>query len=115
LHKPTFLQLLAENNAIHFAFTELLSNRVRFGYSIIDAFGSHRPENRIASLINNLKRANRNFCGNQYQLNLTRQQIADMTGLRVETVIRTMRTMHEKGEILISKGKVYCPNIIEFI
>src|SRR6478735_2075360 len=55
LHKPTFLQLLNENNAIHFAFTKLLSNRLRFGFSIIDAFGTHRPENRIAALINNLK------------------------------------------------------------
>ena len=41
------------------------------------------------------------------QLKLTRQQIADMTGLRVETVIRAMRNMHEKGELTIEKGKVF--------
>lgn len=39
---------------------------------------------------------------------LTRQQIADMTGLRVETVIRSIRQMEEKGELVIDKGKVYC-------
>jgi len=38
---------------------------------------------------------------------LTRQQIADMTALRVETVIRIMRIMHDKEEIRIEKGKVY--------
>jgi CRP/FNR family cyclic AMP-dependent transcriptional regulator len=38
-----------------------------------------------------------------------------MTGLRVETVIRTMRLMHEKGELVISKGKVYCKDMIEVI
>jgi CRP/FNR family cyclic AMP-dependent transcriptional regulator len=31
-----------------------------------------------------------------------------MTGLRVETVIRSIRLMHEKGKLLIEKGKVYC-------
>ncbi|MBK6635666.1 MAG: hypothetical protein IPG38_16460 [Chitinophagaceae bacterium] len=31
-----------------------------------------------------------------------------MTGLRVETVIRTMKNMQLKGELQISKGKVYC-------
>ncbi|WP_081201581.1 hypothetical protein [Niastella yeongjuensis] len=32
-----------------------------------------------------------------------------MTGLRVETVIRVMRHLHNKGELLIEKGKVYTP------
>jgi hypothetical protein len=30
-----------------------------------------------------------------------------MTCLRVETVIRAMRNMHERGEISIRKGKVF--------
>jgi CRP-like cAMP-binding protein len=30
-----------------------------------------------------------------------------MTGLRVETVIRAMRQLHDKGELHIEKGKVY--------
>ena len=33
---------------------------------------------------------------------LTRKQIAEMTGLRVETVIRVMRNMNEKGIIQIA-------------
>jgi len=113
LHKPSFLQLIKENNDIAFAFTQLFSKRLRFKLSVIKSFTANCPENRIATLINNLKAEKKNFCGNCNQLNLTRQQIANMTGLRVETVIRTMRTMHEKGELLISKGKVYCSNMIE--
>ncbi len=108
LHKPTFLQLIKENSDIHFAFTKLLSKRLRYKFSIIKSFATHCPENRIAALLDNLKSENKNFCGDCNQLKLTRQQIADMTGLRVETVIRTMRNMHNKGELLIAKGKVYC-------
>jgi len=31
-----------------------------------------------------------------------------MTGLRVETVIRAIRHLHDKGTVRIEKGKVYC-------
>ncbi|MCG7859309.1 hypothetical protein MD537_20195 [Flavihumibacter sediminis] len=30
-----------------------------------------------------------------------------MTGLRVETVIRTIRTLHERGRLTIQRGKVF--------
>lgn len=115
LHKPTFLQLLKENNEVNFEFTQMLSKRLRFKLSVIKSFGSHCPEKIIANLLNNLKIQNKNFCSKCNQLKLTRQQIADMSGLRVETVIRTMRSMHEKGELIISKGKVYCSDMIEVI
>ncbi|MEP7111567.1 MAG: Crp/Fnr family transcriptional regulator [Ferruginibacter sp.] len=115
LHKPTFLELIKENSDINFAFTKLFSRRLRFKLSIIKSFASHCPEYRIATLLNGLKAENKNFCNNCNQLNLTRQQIADMTGLRVETVIRTMRNMHDKGELVIAKGKVYCRDMIEVI
>ena len=115
LHKPTFLHLLKENNDLHFEFTKMMTKRLRFKFSIIKSFASHCPEVRIAALINKLKSDKKHFCNDCSQLDLTRQQIADMTGLRVETVIRTMRTMHDKGELKISKGKVYCNNMIELI
>ena len=37
----------------------------------------------------------------------TRQQIADMTGLRVETVIRTVSRLKEEGKISVIKHKIY--------
>ena len=115
LHKPTFLELIKENADINFSFTKMLSRRLRFKFLIIKSFATHCPEKRIATIINYLKSENKNFCPHCNQLKLTRQELADMAGLRVETVIRTMRTMHEKGEIKIVKGKVYCKHMIEVI
>ncbi len=115
LHKPTFISLLKENADIHFEFTKILSKRLRFKLAIIQSFASHCPEKMIATVLNQFKSENKNFCGDCNQLNLTRQQIADMTGLRVETVIRTMRTMHDKGDLVITKGKVFCNNMIEVL
>jgi CRP-like cAMP-binding protein len=108
LSKSSFLQLLKENPTIHFSFTKLLAKRVRFKFLLLKSLALQAPEARIATLLNYLKKENKNFCSDCHQLNLTRQQIADMTGLRVETVIRTIRSMHEKGILIIEKGKVYC-------
>lgn len=115
LHQSTFIKLLKENSDLHFAFSKLLAKRLRFKLSIIKTFASHCPESMIAALLNNLKADKKNFCSDCDQLNLTRQQIADMTGLRVETVIRTMRNMHDKGELVITKGKVFCRDMIGVI
>lgn len=108
LHKPTFLQLIKDNSEIHFSFSHLMAKRVRFKFLLLKSLALHAPEARISTLIAYLKSENKNFCPKCNQLKLTRQQIADMTGLRVETVIRAMRHMHEKGELVIEKGKVYC-------
>ena len=113
LHKSIFYELIKKNSDIHFAFSRLLSKRLRFKMLIIQSFATNCPETRIATLLNYLWSENKSFCGTCRQLTLTRQQIADMTGLRVETVIRTMRTMHDKGELVIAKGKVYCRDMIE--
>lgn len=112
LYKPTFIELLKENPGLLFAFTRLLTKRLRFRYSVIKSYACNNPETRIINLINYLKTENRNICSDCNQLKLTRQQIADMCGLRVETVIRTMRSMHNKGELVISRGKVYCKDLI---
>lgn len=115
LYKPTFVELVNENTQILLEFTKLLTRRLRFKYSIIRSMASNSPETRIANLINHLKTENKNFCPDCDQLKLTRQQIAGMTGLRVETVIRTIRHMHDKGELSISRGKVFCKEMIEVI
>jgi CRP-like cAMP-binding protein len=107
LRKNTFLQLIKEHNEIHFSFTKLLAKRVRFKFLLLKSIAYHAPEVRISTLLSYLKKEHKNFCANCNQLKLTRQQIADMTGLRVETVIRSMRNMHDKGDIVIERGKVF--------
>lgn len=108
LHKSTFLKMLQENQDIHFSFTRLITQRLRFKFYIIKEIAYHDPENSISRLLQYLKSAQKNICPECNQVKLTRQQIADMTGLRVETVIRTIRNLHEKGLLTINRGKVYC-------
>lgn len=108
LHKPVFLDLLRDSPQLHFKFTRLLAEQVRFKLLLLKTISCQNPHICIATLLDYLKKHKKNICPDCSQLNLTRQQIAGMTGLRVETVIRTMRHMHDDGELLITKGKVFC-------
>ncbi len=108
LHANTFNQLIKENPEIHFTFTKLITQRLRFKFLIMKELANSNPEARISTLLSYFKETQKNICPKCNQLKLTRQQIADMTGLRVETVIRAMRHMHDEGKLLIEKGKVYC-------
>ncbi len=108
MHRSTFHQLLKETPELHFAFTKLLTQRLRFKFLILKELANHNPENSISTLFNYFKQTQKNICIKCNRIKLTRQQIADMTGLRVETVIRTIRALHTKGELQINKGKVYC-------
>ncbi len=108
LHRSSFQQLLKESPDLHFEFTRLLTQRLRFKFLILKELANHNPGNSISTLLQYFKQTQKNICTKCNRLKLTRQQIADMTGLRVETVIRTMKTMQLKGELQINKGKVYC-------
>ncbi|RZS69247.1 CRP-like cAMP-binding protein [Pseudobacter ginsenosidimutans] len=108
LHKSHFLQLLKENPEVHFSFSKLLSRRLRLKFLLIKEMAIRSPEHTIIALLHYFKENNKHTCPDCSRVNLTRQQIADMTGLRVETVIRAMRHLHSTGQLLIEKGKVYC-------
>ena len=108
LHRYVFHQLLKETPELHFAFTKLLTQRLRFKFLILKELANHNPENSISTLFNYFKQSQKNICTKCNRIKLTRQQIADMTGLRVETVIRTIKNLQSKGQLMINKGKVYC-------
>lgn len=108
LRKEYFHELLKEYPDIHFAFTKLIAQRLRYKFFLIREVASHHPEQTITSVLGEFKKSNHHFCPKCNQLKLTRQQLADMTGMRVETVIRAMRNMNDKGLIRIKHGKVFC-------
>lgn len=108
LHEATFHQLLKDQPEIHFAFSRLLTQRLRFKFLLLKELACCGPEHRIATLFSYFKESKTNICQKSNKVQLTRQQIADMTGLRVETVIRSIKHLQDKGTLTIDKGKVYC-------
>ena len=108
LHESSFQQLLNEHPNILLSFTKLMAQRLRYKFLMSKEVASHKPEQTLSTLLGHLKKSNLHFCSDCSRLKLTRQQLAGLTGMRVETVIRTMRSMHEKGKLKIEKGRVYC-------
>jgi len=108
LLKSTFLQILCDHPEIQMSFITLFSERLRFKFLLLNELSCFGPEHRISTLISYLKENKKNVCNKCNKVQLTRQQIANMTGLRVETVIRSIKHLQEKGTLTIDKGKVYC-------
>lgn len=106
LHKSNFHQMIRSSFDLHYRFTQLLVSRLRFKFLTLKEVAYHSPEHRISTMLNYYKRS-RGLGNALCKLHLTRQQLADMTGLRVETVIRTIRQLHEQGSLKIQRGKVF--------
>ncbi|MEO6884512.1 MAG: Crp/Fnr family transcriptional regulator [Bacteroidia bacterium] len=107
LPKDFFFELLKNNFDIHLKFTKTLASRISYKAMQMKEFANFKPEHHILTLIDYFKKKN-NFSGDgKYQLTLTRQEIAYLTGLRVETVIRTIKHLERIGELEIRKGKVF--------
>ena len=105
LSKTKLFELLTHNPEVNLKFTRALAKRLYYKATILKEISVHTPEHRILTLIDFLKRK----YGSEelFQVELTRQQIADMTGLRVETVIRAVKQLEQEGEIQLIKRKVF--------
>lgn len=108
LHKDLFLELLTAHPDIHLKITETLASRLFYKAVMASEIASQEPEHRILRIIDYFKKYVYKIQGEfSFKVDLTRQQIADLTGLRVETVIRAMKSLEKKGEIQIKHRKVY--------
>lgn len=64
------------------------------------------PEDRIIHQLRDYKREHGK--GDEKTLiNLTRKEISHMTGLRIETIIRTVKKMEKDGKLEIINGKIF--------
>ncbi|HRH57882.1 MAG TPA: Crp/Fnr family transcriptional regulator [Chitinophagales bacterium] len=107
LPKSTFQLLLKEDAEILLSFSKLLAQRIRYKFLLLKEIACHNPEQRIITLMNYLREKNLNANQSSFRINLTRQQLAGMTGLRVETVIRVIKKLSKSGKLCIEKGKVF--------
>ncbi|MGG5508290.1 MULTISPECIES: Crp/Fnr family transcriptional regulator [unclassified Myroides] len=104
--KNDFYRLLENEKSSCFDILQALSSRLYYKSIMAPEISSNDSEKRILTLLSYIKEQN-NANQKEYQVDLTRQQIADRTGLRVETVIRTIKEIEVKQQIRIQKGKLF--------
>ncbi len=101
-----FIRLLRENFDVHIRLTEILSTRLIYKAMMLGEIAVEQAEHRLSTLIEYFRRYEGIAPDQSYLVPFTRQQLADMTGLRVETVIRTIKSMEEEGALRIESGKI---------
>lgn len=108
LPKADFFDLLKQYPEAHFKISEVLSSRLYYKAIMASEISSQEPEHRIIRLLDYTKKHIYKLQPEErFEVDLTRQQIADLTGLRVETVIRACKSLEKKGEIQIKSRKIH--------
>lgn len=108
LAKQAFFEMLYDKPETAIALCKRLADRLYYKAMIASEIAAQDPEHRLLKLIDFLKyEVGKCTAGEQYNVTLTRQQLADLTGLRVETVIRTVKMLEKKGDLVINNRKIY--------
>ena len=107
LSKDKLFYILDEYPKISQSFLKLMATRI-FDKSVSSKqIINQKPEFRIKSFLENYKKRNDISSSEKILIPFTRQEIADFTGLRVETVIRTLSQMKKNDKVEINKHKLY--------
>lgn len=106
LSKDKFFSLLKDHPEIHLKFTATLTKRLMYKAMIMKEISSHDAQHRILTFLDYLKGEYGND-QESFQVELTRQQLSNLLGIRVETVIRTVKQLSQSGEIELKGRKIF--------
>ena len=106
LSKEKFLRILDEYPTIQKSFLTLFARKIHTKANTCKEIINQKPEFRIIAFLNHFKKKSNN-CNDKILIPYTRQEIANFTGLRVETVIRVFSKMNECNKVEIINHKIY--------
>ncbi|SHG17729.1 cAMP-binding domain of CRP or a regulatory subunit of cAMP-dependent protein kinases [Chryseobacterium arachidis] len=104
LQKSDFDLMLKDYPTILRDLYESIAESLHYTY-MMRGFALENPAEKTINLLRYLKVSNAST--NPDEVLLTRQEIASLTGLRVETVIRTIKQLENEGLLVITKGKIF--------
>lgn len=107
LSKVDFFNLLNQNQELSLNMFRCLADRLYYKYIMLFNISATDPSFKIKTIMDYLKGDTFNNRPYSFQVPLTRKQIANLTGLRVETVIRTVKKMENEKTLKIEHGKIY--------
>ena len=105
LSRENLFKILDEYRDVERAYLHILAKRMLNKSITAKEIINNNPEQRILGFLNAYCK-DQNLDG-KIPIPFTRQEIANFTGLRVETVIRTLKKMCEQRKVEIEKHKLY--------
>ncbi len=106
LSKDKFFKILDEYPSIQKDFLLLFAQKIHSKSRTSKEIINQKPEFRIIAFLNSYKKKSGNS-GEKILIPFTRQEIANYTGLRVETVIRVFAKLNETNKVEIVNHKIY--------
>ncbi len=100
------MRILDEYPAIQKSLLNLMALRIHSKSNSSKEIINQKPEFRVLAFINTVKR-NAEPIEGKILIPFTRQEIANFTGLRVETVIRVLSKMNTCNKVEIINHKIY--------
>jgi len=105
--KDQFFQLLENNPAIFEDLYKVLSERTSEKMVLMNKITSENADELLMELMDHMKESYENKDKFSFEIPHTRKQLASLTGLSIETIIRAIKRM-EKSEILVIRnGKIF--------
>lgn len=106
LSKEKFFKILDEYPSIQKDFLMLLAHKIHAKARTSKEIINQKPEFRIIAFLNSFKKKS-GKSSEKILIPYTRQEIANYTGLRVETVIRVFTQMNKDNKVAIINHKIY--------
>lgn len=105
--REQFFQLLQENPDIFIDMYPTLSEKTSERLVLMQKISSQNAEERLVELMNQMKDSKENKDKYSFEIPHTRQQLASLTGLSLETTIRMIKRMEKNEILMIKNGKIF--------
>lgn len=106
LHKSAFLKLLDKFPKLYLDISSFLSQRLYYKFIMMQNLSSQNPAVRLKGLMDYFKSFQEDGRPYSFLIPFTRQQMASLTGLCVETAIRTIKHMERDKMLKIKDRKI---------
>ncbi|CEJ70153.1 Crp/Fnr family transcriptional regulator [Chryseobacterium oranimense] len=106
MNKNDFFAMLDDHPYLYRDLCKGLSDRLYYKYIMLQKNSLENPEERLKGVMSYLKSFHSSSDIFSFEIPLTRQQLASLTGLRVETVIRTIKNMEKENVLKIKNRKI---------
>lgn len=105
--KDMFFKMLKDNLLLSLDINKFLSERLYQKFLMMQNNLSLQPEVRLIGMMTYFKSYSTLDDKYSFEITLTRKQLASLTGLRIETVIRTIKKMEKDGAVKLENGKIF--------
>ncbi|WP_034752906.1 Crp/Fnr family transcriptional regulator [Chryseobacterium daeguense] len=107
LPKVNFFNLLDDHPRISIDVNRFISGRLYQKFIIMQHNSSINPKIRLKGVFDYFKSFSDDQTQYSYEVQLTRKQLAAITGLRVETVIRAIKRMEKEKFLILKNRKIF--------